>query len=299
MSRPRVQVPSPAPTPLTSNLETPRLNDRMAQVPGQVLTVVEHRRGVGSLVWVDPDHEHHILLQADHRGMPRRAVLMKGDCSPLSSHAAARTQPAVTSLEANQQRWQGIIETAGQACTRSSIRAIGRAGYTCRGQDHCPSGSRFVGGGLADGVELDDEAVGIRNFDMPAEVPFSGCSVLDPECVEVRAPVVEVVDVADAECDRAEAVERACESRSVVQAEGESALVDEDDTDNSVFFLEGEARFEAEHGGVPVAAAHDVGYRQPKVMQADNGRGAIAGSFMAGLENRRHDRGCYEARQAL
>ena len=31
-------------------------------------------------------------------GMPRRAVLMKGDCSPLSSHAAARTRPAATSL---------------------------------------------------------------------------------------------------------------------------------------------------------------------------------------------------------
>jgi hypothetical protein len=119
---------------------------------------------------------------------------------------------------------------------------------------------------------LDDEAVWIRNFDMPAEVPFSRCSVLDPECVEVRAPVVEVVDVADAECDGGEAVERACESRSVVQAEGESAPMDEDDTDNTVFFFEGEARVEAEHGGIPVAAAHDVGYRQPKVMQPDNGR---------------------------
>ena len=37
----------------------------------------------------------------------------------------------------------------------------------------------------------------------------------------------------------------------MVQAEGESALVDEDDTDNTVFFLEGQARFEVEHGGIP------------------------------------------------
>jgi hypothetical protein len=133
----------------------------------------------------------------------------------------------------------------------------------------CRRGSGFVRGGLADGVELDDETVWIRNFDMPPEVPFSRCSVLDPECVEVPAPVVEVVD---AECDRAEAVERACKSRSVVQAEGESAAVDENDTHNTVFFFEGEARDEAEHGGIPVAAAHDVGYRQPKVMQPDNGR---------------------------
>jgi hypothetical protein len=123
-------------------------------------------------------------------------------------------------------------------------------------------------------VELDDEAVGIGNFDMPAEVALSGCSVLDPKCVEARAPVVEVVGSADAERDRAETAERACERGSVVQAEGESAWVDEDDTDNTVFFFEAEARFEVEHGGIPVAAAHDVRHRQPKVMQADNGRGS-------------------------
>jgi hypothetical protein len=49
-------------------------------------------------------------------------------------------------------------------------------------------GSRLVRSGLADGVESDDEAVGIRNLDITAEVPFSRRSVLNPECVEVRAP---------------------------------------------------------------------------------------------------------------
>ena len=57
----------------------------------------------------------------------------------------------------------------------------------------------------------------------------------------------------------------------MVQAEGESAAVDDDDTNNTVFVFEGEARFEAEHVGIPVAAAHDVGHRQPKVMEADDG----------------------------
>ena len=102
--------------------------------------------------------------------------------------------------------------------------------------------------------------------------PSAGAVCLMPSGVEVRAPGVEVVVVADAECDRAETVERACEFRSVVQAEAQSAWVNEDDADNAVFFFEAEARFEVEHGGIPVAAAHDVRYRQPKVMQADNGR---------------------------
>jgi hypothetical protein len=76
-------------------LPTIRVDARLAD---ECFGVVEHRRRVGPLVRIDSDHEHHFLLQPDRRGMPRRAVLMKGDCSPLSSHAAARTQPAATSL---------------------------------------------------------------------------------------------------------------------------------------------------------------------------------------------------------
>jgi hypothetical protein len=125
-----------------------------AQLTDEFLRIVEHRRGVRPLVRIDPDHEHHFLLHADRRGMPRRAVLMKGDCSPLSGHAAARTQPAVTSLKSHQ-RWQGILETAGQAleryeharnaCTRSSIRANMRsmAAADCNtadGRSRCRSG---------------------------------------------------------------------------------------------------------------------------------------------------------------
>jgi hypothetical protein len=68
------------------------------------------------------------------------------------------------------------------------------------------------------------------------EVPFSGCSVLDPECVEPRAPVVEVVGGADAQRERAEVVERACESGGWCKPQGESAWVDEDDTDNPAVF---------------------------------------------------------------
>jgi hypothetical protein len=70
-----------------------------AQLTDEFLRIVEHRCGVRSLVRIDPDHEHHFLLHTDRRGMPRRAVLMRGDCSPLSSHAAARTRAAVTSLK--------------------------------------------------------------------------------------------------------------------------------------------------------------------------------------------------------
>ena len=99
-------------------------------------------------------------------------------------------------------------------------------------------------------------AVGIGNFDIPAEVPFSRCGVTDSECVEVRAPSCEVVDYADAERDRTEAFKRICEFGGVVQAEGESVALRDDDTDDVVFFFEGEARLEAEHVGVPVAAAH-------------------------------------------
>jgi hypothetical protein len=51
-----------------------------------------------------------------------------------------------------------------------------------------------------------------------------------PGGVEARAPVVEVDGIADTERDQAEAFERACEFRSGVQAEGESAHEQRDGT---------------------------------------------------------------------
>ena len=39
-----------------------------AQLADQFLGVVEHRGGVGPLVWVDSNHEHHFLLQPDRPG---------------------------------------------------------------------------------------------------------------------------------------------------------------------------------------------------------------------------------------
>jgi hypothetical protein len=39
-----------------------------AQLTDEFFRIVEHRRGVGPLVWVDSDHEHHFLLQSDRRG---------------------------------------------------------------------------------------------------------------------------------------------------------------------------------------------------------------------------------------
>jgi len=68
-------------------------------------------------LWIDPDYEHDMsVLQADHRGMPRRAVLMKGDCSPLSSHAAARTRTAAASFASQP-------TTGGRALLRPLLRS--------------------------------------------------------------------------------------------------------------------------------------------------------------------------------
>lgn len=81
---------------------------------------------------------------------------------------------------------------------------------------------------------------------------------MDAECVETRAPSGEVIDGTDAERDRTEPMERAGDGRRVMQAEGDSAAVAENDTDDGVLFLEAQARLEAEQVGVPVAAAHRV-----------------------------------------
>ena len=52
--------------------------------------------------------------------MPRRAVLMRVDCSPLSSHAAARTRRAATSLGSQPERRQGILETTHRPSNATS-----------------------------------------------------------------------------------------------------------------------------------------------------------------------------------
>jgi hypothetical protein len=107
----------------------------------------------------------------------------------------------------------------------ASLRERVAFGVKNCGHRRCRRGSSFVGRGLAHRAEPDDQAIRIRRFDIPAEVTFGGCSVLDTERVEAPAPVVEIVSGSDTERNRTEAAESACERWSVVQAEGEAALV--------------------------------------------------------------------------
>jgi hypothetical protein len=91
----------------------------------------------------------------------------------------------------------------------------------------------------------------------------------DSKRIEARATSIEVVDGADVQREGTEVTERACAFRLVMQAEDQSAVVADDDTDNMVFIFENEARLEAEHAGIPVAATHDIRHGQPNVMQAE------------------------------
>jgi hypothetical protein len=133
----------------------------------------------------------------------------------------------------------------------------------------CRPPLRFVRARLTGGMKQDYEAVGIGDLHVPTEVAVRRCRVADSKRFEAGAPAMEVVDGADVERDGTEASECACAFRLVVQAEDDSAVVADDDTDNVVFIFENEARLEAEHVDIPVAATHDIRHGQPNVMQAE------------------------------
>jgi len=105
-----------------------------SQLADHGLAAVEHRRGVGPLVGVDPDDEHEALLVAQPVVMPRRALLMRDDCSRLF-RATPQREPDERPLrsEANQQPvgrafLRPSAELAEATTTRSSVRSDNHQG---------------------------------------------------------------------------------------------------------------------------------------------------------------------------
>ena len=91
---------------------------------------------------------------------------------------------------------------------------------------------RYATGAAGDGVKLDDGAIGIGNLDVPAKVPLGRGGVMYSEPVETSTPAVEVFESADAERDRTETVQFACDGGRVVQTEGWATPLANDDADD-------------------------------------------------------------------
>ena len=121
--------------------------------------------------------------------------------------------------------------------------------------------SCLVCAGLTSRMELYDEAIGIPDLRVPAEVPFGRRRVINTEVVELSTTAVEILAAADVERETTEPAQRQRAIGLAVQPEGESGGVVEDDADHRVFVFDAESSFEAEDVDVPVAAAQYIRYR--------------------------------------